>query len=81
MNNELLTERLKKLTVNARSLHMNLFLVYVFEDDYWACSVIHPDHREECLGAHTFEEMVVALEKFFKEYGNTNNVTLIRPKK
>lgn len=79
MNDALLTSRLAELTVKARRLHMNLFLVYVFEDDYWACSVIHPDHREECLGADTFEEMVVALEKFFEQW--KGNVTLIRPKK
>lgn len=76
-----LLERIKVLTKKARALHMNLFIVYVFKEDYWACSVIHPDHREEDLNGETIEEIIVSLEEFFKEYGGSNNVTLIRPKK
>lgn len=79
MENVLLTEKLKHLTEKARSLRMNLFLVYVFEEDYWACSVIHPDHREEDLGGDTFENIIIALENFFQQW--SSNVTLFRPKK
>jgi hypothetical protein len=81
MNDLTLTAKFKALTDKARAVRMNVFLVYVFEDDFWACSVIHPDHREEDIRGETIEDIVVNLEEFFKEYGNTNNVALIRPKK
>lgn len=75
---EAITERLKVLTEKARKLHMNLFLVYVYQNEAWCVSVIHPNSREEDLHGDTFEEIVEALEVFFEQYGG--NVVLLRPK-